>query len=140
MGRLKSRYNYNRVVAITAIREVIPMRKKAAAAARVNHVDVAPLLDGRDGLAVTVGIDVGKYDLLAVARWADGRFDRPWRAKNPGEIAALVALLRRLAAGRALAVALEPSGTYGDALRQALADGGLEVRRVGTKAAHDYAE
>jgi transposase len=51
-----------------------------------------------------------------------------------------VALLRRLGAGRELLVALEPSGTYGDALRQALADGGVEVRRVGTKAAHDYAE
>ena len=115
------------------------MRKKAYGATRVNHVDVAPLLDGRDGHAVTVGIDVGKYDLLAVARWADGRFARPWRARNPGERGPLVAPLQRLGTGRQLVVAPEPSGTYGDALRQALADGGIEVRRVGAQAAHDSA-
>jgi transposase len=48
--------------------------------------------------------------------------------------------LRQLRAERGLRVALEPSGTYGDALRQALTDAGLEVRRVSPKAAHDYAE
>jgi transposase len=35
---------------------------------------------------------------------------------------------------------MESSGTYGDALRQALADAGIELRRVSGKAAHDYAE
>ena len=35
---------------------------------------------------------------------------------------------------------MESSGTYGDALRQALADNQIEVQRVGGKAAHDYAE
>jgi transposase len=116
------------------------MSKKAYAATRVNHVEVAKLLDGRGAVAVTVGIDVGKYELLAVGRWADGRFTRPWRVQNPNEIGALVALLEQLRAGRKLVVALEPSGTYGDALRQALADRGFAVERVGTKAAHDYAE
>jgi len=37
-------------------------------------------------------------------------------------------------------VGLEPSGTYGDALRQALSDAGIAARRVSPKAAHDYAE
>src|SRR5262249_54793102 len=37
-------------------------------------------------------------------------------------------------------VAMESSGTYGDALRQALGDNGIEVQRVNGKAAHDYAE
>jgi transposase len=37
-------------------------------------------------------------------------------------------------------VALEPSGTYGDPLRQAVTDAGLTVLRVSSKAAHDYAE
>src|ERR1700689_2829940 len=106
------------------------MSKKAYAATRVNHVEVAKLLAGRDGVAGTVGIDVGKYELLAVCRWADGRFTRPWRGENPNEIGALVALLQQLRANRQLVVALEPSGTYGDALRQALADSGFEVQRV----------
>ena len=35
---------------------------------------------------------------------------------------------------------MESTGTYGDALRQALSDAGLSVHRVSGKAAHDYAE
>jgi transposase len=116
------------------------MRRKAYAAAHVNDVDVAKLVRGRDGLAVVAGIDVGKRNLFGVCRWADGWFERPWRAGNPGEIGELVMLLQRVGAGRKLVVAMESSGTYGDALRQALADAKIEVQRVSTKASHDYAE
>jgi transposase len=116
------------------------MRRKAYGAVRVNDVDVAKVVRGRDDLAVTVGIDVGKFQLFAVCRWADGRFERPWRANNPVEIMELVALLQRLGANRKLIVAMESSGTYGDALRQALQDAAIEVHRVSTKASHDYAE
>jgi transposase len=127
-------------IALAAFQEVIPMRKRSYAASRVNDVDAGRLVEGKEGVAVTVGIDVGKHKILAVCRWADGSFERPWRINNPSELAELVTLLRRLRNGRKLVVALESSGTYGDALRQALADGGLELQRVGTKAAHDYAE
>src|SRR5262249_47019922 len=73
-------------------------------------------------------------------RWADGRFERPWRVKNPWEIPALLEVVKRVKADRKLVVAFEPSGTYGEALRQALGDNGIEVQRVSGKAAHDYAE
>src|SRR5262249_52244400 len=73
-------------------------------------------------------------------RWADGRFERPWRVKNPWEIPALLEVVKRVKADRKLVVAMESSGTYGDALRQALGDNGIEVQRVSGKAAHDYAE
>lgn len=116
------------------------MRRRAYSARRVNQVEVDPLLQGRDGLALTVGTDIGKFELRVVARWADGRFERPWRVANPSDLPTLVALLRRLAAGRPLVVAMESSGTYGDALRQALADQQIAVQRVSGKAAHDYAE
>jgi transposase len=59
---------------------------------------------------------------------------------NPGQVRELVKLLVELASQRAVTVGLEPSGTYGDALRQALQDAGLAVCRVSPKAAHDYAE
>jgi transposase len=87
-----------------------------------------------------IGIDPGKFEHLAVARWSNGQFERPWRVASPEQVSELVALLRRLAQGRSLTVALEPSGTYGDPLRQALSDAGLAVARVSPKAAHDYAE
>jgi transposase len=116
------------------------MRRKAYRGVRVNDVDAGALVQQRPGEEVVVGVDVGKLDLRVVVRWADGQFERPWRVINPHEIGALVQRLEVLARGRQLRVALEPSGTYGDALRQALHDAGLRVQRVSPKAAHDYAE
>src|SRR5215471_3378175 len=116
------------------------MSSKAYRTTRVNEVNWEQLARGKEGLGVTLGIDVGKFELRVVCRWADGRFERPWRVKNPWEIPTFLGLVRQVRAGRKLVVALEPSGTYGDGLRQALADNGIEVQRVGTKASHDYAE
>jgi transposase len=87
-----------------------------------------------------VGVDVGKYRLSVVARWPDGAFERPWSVANPEQIPALVAVLGELGQRHPVTVALEPSGTYGDPLRQALGDAGIVVHRVSPKAAHDYAE
>ena len=116
------------------------MSSKAYRATRVNDVNWEQIARGKEGLGVTLGVDVGKFDLWVVCRWADGRFERPWRVKNPWEIPTLVAVLKQVKADRKLVVAMEPSGTYGEALRQALGDNGIEVQRVGTKASHDYAE
>jgi transposase len=116
------------------------MKRKAYRATRVNDVNWDQLARGRAGVGITLGVDVGKYSLWPVGRWADGRFERPWRVQNPEEIPALVALVKRMSVGRKLVVAMESSGTYGDALRQALADHAIPVQRVGGKAAHDYAE
>jgi transposase len=116
------------------------MRRRAYGAVSVNDVDSVRLVEGRDGQAVRVGIDVGKFELRAVCRWADSHCERPWRLHNPGEIPELVRLLQRLGAARQLVVAMESTGTYGDALRQALADASVTVERISSKAAHDYAE
>src|SRR5512135_85782 len=116
------------------------MSRRAYRATRVNEVDWDRLARGNEGLDITLGVDVGKHTLWPVCRWADGRFERPWRVQNPEEIPTLLALIKRMSVGRKLVVALESSGTYGDALRQALADAGITVQRVSNKASHDYAE
>src|SRR5271157_1838857 len=118
----------------------IAVSKRAYRATRINDVNWDQLAQGKEGLDITLGVDVGKFSLWAVCRWADGRFERPWRVQNPGEVPTLLTLLKQVSAGRKLVVAMESSGTYGDALRQALADNQIEVQRVGGKAAHDYAE
>ena len=122
------------------IRKVIPMNKKAYRAREVNRVSLEQVLLDREGLAARVGVDVGKFVVVVVVRWSDGRFERPWRVENPHELRVLTGLLRELGKGREMVVALEPTGTYGDALRQALHDAGLVVHRVSAKAACDYAE
>jgi transposase len=116
------------------------MRRKAYSATPVNDVDLVRLAKEKAGEPVVIGVDVGKYQVFAVCRWADGTFARPWKFHNPSGIPGFVGLLQGVRAGRKLAVALESSGTYGDALRQALAESAIELHRVGTKAAHDYAE
>jgi hypothetical protein len=115
-------------------------KKRAYRATDVKNVVLERVLESSSTGEVTVGLDVGKVEVFAVARWADGSFERPWKVKNPSEIRRLVQLLRAVAEERHLVVAMESTGTYGDALRQALTDAELEIRRVGGKAASDYAE
>jgi transposase len=116
------------------------MKRKAYRGTRVNDVNWEQLGQRKEGVGITLGIDIGKRDVWPVCRWADGRFERPWRVKNPDEIPTLIALVKQMSVGRELVVAMESSGTYADALRQALADSQIKVVRVGGKAAHDYAE
>src|SRR5262245_3461021 len=117
-----------------------PYEKQSISGDGCQWCELVPTPRGREGQPFTVGIDVGKYELRAVLRWPDGQFERPWKVANPGAIGALVGLLRPLAQERPVCVALEPSGVYGDPLRQALADARVSVHRVSPKAAHDYAE
>jgi transposase len=116
------------------------MKRRAYRATDVKNVLVEEVLKTAPTGAATAGLDIGKYELRAVVRWKDGSFERPWKVENPSEIARMVALLRKVAEGRPLIVAMESTGTYGDAVRAKLDQAGLAVHRVGGKAAHDYAE
>ena len=116
------------------------MKRRAYRATDVKSVLVEEVLKAAPAGAATAGLDIGKYELRVVVRWKDGSFERPWKVENPSEIEVMVGLLRKVAEGRALIVAMESTGTYGDAVRAKLDQAGLEVRRVGGKAAHDYAE
>ena len=53
------------------------MSKRAYRATWVNDVNWDQLAQGKEGLDITLGVDVGKYSLWAVCRWVDGRFERP---------------------------------------------------------------
>jgi transposase len=116
------------------------MSSRAYRSVAVNDVEWERLGKEREGMAVWLGVDIGKRKVWVVCRWENGGFERPWRVDNPGEIPALLALVEKMRQGRSLVVAMESSGTYGDALRQALGDRRIDVHRVGNKAAHDYAE
>jgi transposase len=122
------------------VQEVIPMKSKAYRAVEVNRIDAAVWLQERCEAMVHAGLDVGKDSIFCTLRWGAADFDRPWRARNPSEVARLVELLGEVGRERRLIVALEPTGTYGDALRQALERAGLTVHRVSPKQASDFAE
>src|SRR5579884_2041644 len=114
------------------------MKSKAYRATDVKNVDLLRLPADRQGLSLVVGVDAAKEFHLVVLRWADGRFDRPWKVANPAGLPTLLRLLDQLRSGRDLLVALEPTGTYADCLRHALHDGGFVAHRVSPKKAHDY--
>ena len=116
------------------------MKREAYRAVDVKQVFVDSLVADKPGVAAVVGLDVAKDEVLATLRWADGCFERPWRAECPEEISQVIYRLQGLAEGRTLLTAMESTGTYGDALRQALTDAKLTVHRVSGKAVHDYAE
>ena len=124
------------------MQEVIPVAKsKPYSSVPVKAVDAAALAEAHAGQACVLGVDVGKFELMAVPRWPDGSFGRPWRVANPGELGTLIAKLAELRGScPALVVALESSGTYGDALRQALSVAAVAVQRVSAKAVKDQAE
>jgi hypothetical protein len=59
------------------------MSRRAYRATGVNEVNWEQIAHGKDGLDGTLRVDVGEFDMLFVCRWADERFERPWRVKNP---------------------------------------------------------
>ena len=94
------------------------MPKKPCAALLVNQVRVGALGFGSPGQRVTVGVDIGKHSVFAVARAANGQVERPWQVANPTQLGVFVGLLRELAQHPEVVVALEPTGTYGDPRRR----------------------
>src|SRR5687768_4062328 len=111
------------------------MNKRVYCAVGIRHVQMDKIVAGRDGLEVATGVDVGKQEMKVVLRWSDGRFEKPWGVANPEEIPRLVEALKVLGQGRnrKMLVAMEPTGTYGDALRQALFDAEIELHLVSGK-------
>ncbi len=93
-----------------------------------------------DGQAAVVGVDVGKEKLYLVVRWSNGQTHRPVVVLQPEEIGLALQFLKRLSSGRTLQVAMEPSGTYGDAFRYACQGAGLSVFRVSPVASNRHAE
>ncbi len=116
------------------------MKSRAYRAVDVNRVEPESWWREREQAVVHAGLDIGKETIRCTLRWGADDFDRPWHVRNPFDVARLVECLRQVGCGRRLVVALEPTGTYGDALRQALVKADLEVHRVSPKQASDYAE
>jgi transposase len=139
-GRLKSGKVDGFQSIIATYKRSSPVKREAYRTVDVKQVLIESLVADKPALPAIVGIDVAKAESLAVTRWQSGNFERPWRAKMPEEVPVLVDRLRDLARDRPVVIAMESTGTYGDALRQALTDAGLVVHRVSGKAVHDYAE
>ena len=116
------------------------MSKRTYRSVSVNAVDVPGLVDRVRGLSVVMAIDVAKRDFKAALM----ERDKPvmttlsWRA--PDDTRKFVSLVGALKEVAKVEVALEPTGTYGDALRTLITGLGVPVFKVSTKHSHDAAE
>jgi transposase len=115
-------------------------RKNPYSLVDVNEVSVEAVTCGRVGQKAAVGVDVAKGELVVCVVWPDREFERPWRVKSPWQLPLVLSKLLELNRSCPVSLALESSGTYGDAFRQAADDAGLKVERVSAKAVKDDSE
>ena len=93
------------------------------------------------GTGTSVGLDIGKEEIVAVIRWSEGTFETPWSVKNPSEIKDLVELLLVLQeCCDNVKIGMESTGTYGESVRSAMTVAKLNVVRISGKATSDYKE
>jgi hypothetical protein len=124
----------------TIEKEVTPMKKRSYRSVNVKKVDVERLAEAVRDERIVFSVDIGKERVLGavtVASTQDVKLIMSWR--HPEQTLEVVDLVSGLPVVEVEA-ALEPSGTYGDALRWQLAQCGIGVHRVSPKRCHDAAE
>ena len=118
------------------------VKKRTYRAVDVESVDVdALLLRAADGEGLVVGLDVAKTKFLAAVATQEGEVIEIIRFEHPAKTRVFLNLLATLAeGGRSPVVVMEPTSTYGDAIRHQLGLMGIAVHRVSTKHVRDSAE
>ena len=102
-------------------------------------LDSVKLAESVRSQRIVFGVDVAKEDFFGAVMDEQQRVLLTIRWKSPKQVRELVGLLRELPT-TSLEVALEPSGTYGDALQVLLLRAGIPVHQVSPKRCHDAAE
>ena len=114
--------------------------KRTYAAVDVEHFDLAAVLDLLT-VDCIVSIDVAKTKFVAAIATAAGDVLKLVKFEHPRQTAAFLDLLGSLQqAERKPVVVMEPTGTYGDALRYQCHALGLPVHMMPPKHTHDFAE
>jgi transposase len=126
------------------MKEVVPMARKIAYRAvgidRVTSAMLASMLAGATKLVVA--IDVAKTKMMSGFGREDGGVTRLVKFESPTQTRAFVDLVVETSQVLAVPVeaVMEPTGTYGDALRELLRSRGVAVFMTSPKRVHDAAE
>lgn len=115
------------------------MKKGTYRAVQVKDVNIKKLAEAVEGGRVVFAVDIGKSVPFAAVVSEKGEVLITVKWNQPSQTREVVEWLGKLEAKK-VEVAMEPSGTYGDALRGLLLLGGYEVYRVSPKRVHDAAE
>lgn len=115
------------------------MKKRAYRAVNVKFVNWSQVEAFVSGKELVVGVDIGKEVCFASIVTREGASITTVKWEHPSQSADFVRLIRSLPAS-GLEAAMEPSGSYGDPLRNLLWKAGIKVFRVSAKRSHDAAE
>jgi hypothetical protein len=127
---------------------VVPLRKRSSrmkskrsySAADVEKVDVSLLLPLLT-MGCIVAIDVANTKFVAAIATAAGEVVKLIKFEHPRQTEFFLRLLRTPSSGeRRPTVAMEPTGTYGDAVRHQCHQQGLSVHMMPPKHTHDFAK
>ena len=114
--------------------------KRSYSAADVEKVDVRVLLPLLT-MGCIVAIDVAKTKFVAAIATAAGEVLKLIKFEHPRQTGLFLQLLTALSkSGRKPSVVMEPTGTYGDAVRYQCHQRGLSVHMMPPKHTHDFAE
>lgn len=116
------------------------MGKRRYSSMEFKGVDWQALRDGMDRARVVLAVDVAKEDFVATLLDAEPRALVTFKWRHPQQTAEVVEHMVWLGQELALEAAMEPSGTYGDALAWQLQRAGIALYRVSPKRVHDVAE
>lgn len=117
------------------------MSKGIYRSVNVEGVAVASLLTVLTTATVIVGLDVAKFDLTAAFALDTGQIVQIVKFNQLQQTPLFLALIAALQqAGRTIQIALEPTGTYCDALRLKFHHHGVSVFMVPAKHVHDARE
>jgi transposase len=105
----------------------------------INKVNWAKVQKATQGKEVLFSVDVAKKDFVGLVKTRDAEVIQLIKWEHPRQTRKLLTQLVELSAKR-LYAALEPTGTYGDALRWQLVKLGIPVYRVNPKHTHDQSE
>ena len=114
--------------------------KRPYRSVKVNSVRVDSLLERTQSERLLVAIDVAKEKMVAAVLDEDERVLVTVKWSHPVESEAFYDFVNRLGAERRLEVVMEPTGTYGDALRFHLRKRNVAVYQVSPKLVHDARE
>lgn len=115
------------------------MKKVKYKATNINKLDWAKVGERVQGQEVLFSIDVAKSNFVGLLRTRDDEVIQLIKWTHPQDTNDLLKALTELEAAR-LDAAMEPTGTYGDALRWQLSKRGIPVYRVNGKHVSDEAE
>jgi len=115
------------------------MSKHRYHAIECKKFDWSKLVETVSGQRVVLAIDVAKQDFVAAFAF-EGQVLSRIKWKHPNETNDLLVGIETIAESGDLEAVMEPSGTYGDALRWQLVKRGIDVYLVSPKRVHDAAE